>query len=170
MRFEQCTGRKIGPIESVVEFGGGYGNMARIVNNVGATTQYSIVDLLLFSCIQYVFLCTVAGSDHVTFDNGNVNASTKFLLKPLCQAVTPQKLHGKLFLSTWALSETTRATYKWVNDCDWFGAYNLILAYNRQWQPWQGNELDETLESGGWRVAKEAIPFLPGSFYLFATR
>lgn len=170
MRFEQVTGRKIGDIGSAVEFGGGYGNMARIVGNIGSCKTYSIVDLLLFSCIQYVFLNTVAGEGQVAFADENAKGNAKFILHHLFRADPQMNLHGELFLSTWALSESTRATYEWVIACDWFGASNLLLAYHEHWQPWHGNELEKSLANNGWRVAKEAIPFLPGSFYLFATR
>lgn len=170
MRFEQVTGRKIRDIGSAVEFGGGYGNMARVVENIGSCRTYSIVDLLLFSCIQYVFLSTVAGEGQVAFADGNAGENAKFLLYPLFSADSQMNMRGELFLSTWALSESTRATYEWVIACDWFGASNLLLAYHEHWQPWHGNELEESLTNNGWRVAKEAIPFLPGSFYLFATR
>lgn len=170
MRFEQVTGKKITDIGSAVEFGGGYGNMARIVRNIGACKAYSIVDLLLFSCIQYVFLSTVAGDDQVAFNNGNARGNVPLLLHPLFRTDSPASLRGELFLSTWALSESSRATYEWVIACDWFGASNLLLAYHEHWRPWHGNELEESLANNGWRVAKEAIPFLPGSFYLFATR
>lgn len=170
MRFEQKTGKKIGIIESVVEFGGGYGNMARIVHNFGACKTYSIIDLLLFSCIQYVFLSTVSGNDQVSFDVGNTKGSANFFLHPLFRTNLSTSLRGDLFLSTWALSESTRATYEWVTDCNWFGATNLLLAYNEHWKPWREDELEESLVNNGWCVAKEVIPFLPGSFYLFATR
>lgn len=170
MRFEQRTGRKIAAIESVVEFGGGYGNMARIVQNIGVRKTYSIVDLLLFSCIQYVFLSTVAGQDQVALIDGEAKANANYFLHPLFRTDAPTQPSGDLFLSTWALSESTRATYEWVTACDWFGATSLLLAYNEQWTPWQGNELEESLANQGWKVIKEAIPFLPESFYLFATR
>lgn len=170
MRFEQRTGRKIGGIESVVDFGGGYGNMARVVDNFGSCKAYTIVDLLLFSCIQYVFLSTVAGNDQVTFDGANAKQNAKFILHPLFSADSPTSLHGELFLSTWALSEGTHATFEWVTAHDWFGATNLLLAYNENVRAWHENELEESLASKEWRIEKEAIPFLPGSFYLFATR
>jgi len=170
MRFEQLTGKKVSSIESVIEFGGGYGNMARIVQNAGACKTYSIVDLLLFSCIQYVFLSTIVGNEHVAFDDGSQQKNTKFLLHPLFHADAPTTLHGELFISTWALSESTRAAYEWVLSCNWFGANSLLLAYNEHWKPWPENTLEESLSGDGWRVVKEAITFLPGSFYLFATR
>jgi len=170
IRFEQMTGKRISNFSAVVEFGGGYGNMARIVDNFGACKNYSIIDLLLFSCIQSVFLGTVAGSEQVAFDGDYGGEKTKFLLHPLFSAEGTVSLHGELFISTWALSESTPDTYKWVVNHDWFGASNLLLAYNEQWKPWQGNELENGLVTNGWSIYKEAISFLPGSYYLFATR
>lgn len=170
MRFEQCTGKKISNIGSVVEFGGGYGNMGRVVQNFGACSRYSIVDLLLFSCIQYVFLGTVAGTERVAFDNDNTKKDASFILHPLFRADSQTGLQGELFISTWALSESTPAAYGWVVNHDWFGARNLLLAYNEHWKPWPGNTLHESLAANGWRVKQEAIPFLPESHYLFATR
>jgi hypothetical protein len=170
LQFEQKTGRKIRSIESVVEFGGGYGNMSRIVRNMGVCNTYTIVDLLLFSCIQYVFLSTVTVNERLAFYDESSSREAKILLHPLFRADTSTSLRGELFLSTWALSESTRATFEWVVSCDWFGATNLLLAYNELWKPWQENELEESLTTNGWQVIKEAITFLPGSYYLFATR
>lgn len=169
-QFEQRTGKKISSFESVVEFGGGYGNMVRIIRNMALGTTYSIVDLLLFSCIQYAFLSTVAGNGQVAFCGENASDNAKILLHPLFCTNPTTSLRGELFLSTWALSESTRATYEWVVACDWFGANSLLLAYNDHWKPWQVGELEQSLENNGWRVIKETIPFLPESFYIIATR
>jgi len=79
-------------------------------------------------------------------------------------------LTGELFISTWALSESPRVVYDWVVKRDWFNAKSLLLAYNTHWMPWKEGELTSSLEINGWKVVNKAIPFLPGSFYLFATR
>lgn len=171
VQFERATGRKISTFESVIEFGGGYGNMARIIGNLSSCKNYSIIDLLLFSCIQYVFLSTVMGSTQVAFhDQAPDGAARSVVLYPLFRSDLSANLRGELFLSTWALSESTRATYEWVTAHDWFGATSLLLAYHEQWTPWQSGELEESLDNSGWRIIKQPITFLPGSFYLFATR
>ena len=169
-QFEKATGRKINSIKSVVEFGGGYGNMARIMQNAGAPEAYSIIDLLLFSCVQHVFLSTVADAGQVAFCNSSTNNKSLFTLYPLSLMDSAKKLQGDMFLSTWALSESTRAAYDMVTQRDWFGASNLLIAYNDKWKPWNEGELASSLERGGWRVRQEAIDFLPESYYLFATR
>lgn len=170
MRFEQATGRKLAAIKNVVEFGGGYGNMARIFRNMEPLETYRIIDLLLFSCIQYVFLCVAAGEENVDVCNGPGNGESLFSLYPLPFLDYAKKIRGELFLSTWALSESTRAAYDFVAGCDWFGAANLLIAYNDQWMPWNDGELASTLKREGWRVVQEPIRFLPHSHYLFATR
>lgn len=170
IRFEQCTGKKINSLRSVVEFGGGYGNMARIIRNMSPCQTYSIVDLLLFSCIQYVYLSTVAGNELVAFHDESPERDAKIVLHPLLRADMQTYLRGELFLSTWALSESTRAAYEWVLARDWFGSTSLLLAYNDNWKPWQEGELEKSLANSGWSIIKEPIEFLPDSFYLFATR
>jgi hypothetical protein len=170
-RFERATGRKINSIKSVVEFGGGYGNMGRIMQNAGALETYSIIDLLLFSCVQYVFLSTATEAGQVAFCNSPQDRQTPlFTLYPLTLMDNEKGLRGDMFLSTWALSESTRAAYDLVTQRDWFGASNLLIAYNDKWKPWNDGELAASLKQSGWRTSLEAIDFLPESFYLFATR
>lgn len=170
MQFEQATKRKIGSMSSIVEFGGGYGNLARIANNVGFHNDYHIIDLLLLSCIQYVFLCTAFGKERISFDRNESMGDTKIVLHRLSDFDIMKNLHGELFISTWALSESPRMVYEWIANRDWFGAKGLLLAYNNLWKPWQEGEVKSTLENNGWCVEHKAIPFLPGNFYLFATR
>lgn len=170
-RFEEMTGRKISSIRSVVEFGGGYGNMGRIMNNYGELESYSIIDLLLFSCVQHVFLSTVADAGQVAFCNSPGSSKKPlFTLYPLTLMDNAKGLQGEMFLSTWALSESTRAAYDLVTGRDWFGASSLLIAYNDKWKPWNEGELAATLERGGWKTWLEPIEFLPESYYLFATR
>ncbi len=170
MQFEKVTKIKIESISSIIEFGGGYGNLARIANNAGYNNDYHIIDLLLLSCIQYIFLCTAFGRERVSFDRNQSKGGSKIVLHQLSNFDIMENLEGELFISTWALSESPRMVYEWVVKRDWFGAKSLVLAYNNQWKPWQEGELATTLENKGWGVATEAIPFLPGNFYLFATR
>jgi hypothetical protein len=79
-------------------------------------------------------------------------------------------LNCDLFISTWALSESPRKVYELVAGCDWFGAKQLLMAYNNAWKPWQDGELEASLENNGWSIKKQPISFLPGNFYLFSTR
>ena len=168
-QFEQTAKQRIEFSGDIVEFGGGYGNLARIANNMGHHRNYHIIDLLPLSCIQYVFLATVFDEKEVAFTDQATDAA-KFILHPLFGPDTMNGLNCDLFISTWALSESPRKVYELVAGCDWFGAKQLLMAYNYAWKPWQDGELEASLENNGWSIKKQPISFLPGNFYLFSTR
>jgi hypothetical protein len=170
MQFECQTGIKLRQVKSVVEFGGGYGNMARIFDGMAACERYSIIDMPLMSCFQYVFLCATLGREYVSFNAWEPSQQTKLLLAPLTTLDSLNHLRGELFLSTWALSESPRPIYDRVVQSDWCGARNLLLAYSNRWKPWAEEELSSSLKNHGWQVMVKSIPFLPDCFYLFGKR
>lgn len=169
VRFENFSGLRIEDTRSVLEFGGGYGNLARIFHNLATGVRCTIIDLPLFSCIQYVFLCATVGPDRVRLAGdgrtGGEEASVTLVPLPLMD-----KIEGSfdLFVSTWALSESTPHAYAYTKERDWFGADGILLAFNRCWISWENGEAEKSLELSGRRVNVEPIPFLPGSCYLFA--
>jgi hypothetical protein len=155
----------------VVEFGGGYGNLARVFCNLGSLTRYAILDLPLFSCIQYVYLATVFGPDRIRLMDGTREdaGERKIRLVPL-PLLEDTLVEGDLFISTWALSESAKQAYSHVKNREWFGSRNILLAYNDQWKPWEGEELKKDLERQGYRITVEPISFLPGNQYAFAMK
>ncbi len=52
-------------IHSVVEVGGGYGHMAKHFRNLNPEVTYTIIDIPIFSYIQYVYLRTIFGESNV---------------------------------------------------------------------------------------------------------
>jgi hypothetical protein len=170
-RYERSTGWSIGDAKTVVEFGGGYGNLARVFCNLGNLTRYAILDLPLFSCIQYVYLSTLFGTDHVRLMDGAGEGieERKIQLIPL-PFLDRLVVEGDLFLSTWALSESTKQAYSYVKSRNWFGSKNILLAYNDKWKPWDDEELKEDLERRGYEVTMEPISFLPGNHYVFSMK
>ncbi len=170
-RYEQATGREIEKARRVVEFGGGYGNLARVFLNFGRIARYAILDLPVFSCIQYVYLCTAFGPNRVRLENGAGEAAGEetISLVPL-PFIDRAVVEGDLFVSTWALSESTRQAYSYVKSRRWFGAESTLLAYNEKWKPWDDAELGEELEGLGHEFAVEPISFLPGNNYVFSRK
>lgn len=169
-RFERFRGERIEQVGSVVEFGGGYGNLARLFRSFEGLSRYTIVDLPLFSCIQYVFLSTVLGPGGVrlvteprtTAADGIVDLVPINLLPDL-------RRDGELFVSTWALSESPPAAYDLVRERDWFGAREVLLAFHDGWKPWSTEEMIAGLRDQFGRVETAPLPFLPGNQYLQAT-
>src|SRR5690606_30862785 len=64
-RYTALTGKKIWEHNSLVEFGGGYGNMARIIKRMNPKITYTIIDLPELLSLQYVYLTALHGEDSV---------------------------------------------------------------------------------------------------------
>lgn len=92
--------------KSFVEWGGGYGNFARLVKTINPAATYTIIDLPIFSLIQYRYLCEVFGEDHVVFltpDMKTVEGKINLLPSSYWNEVD---ISTDFFISTWALSES----------------------------------------------------------------
>jgi hypothetical protein len=90
-RWEQETGCDVRDLDTIVEWGGGFGSMARLCMRRNPRLHYSIIDLPLMSEIQRHYL-------------GIWDLDRRF------SAYTPPEaalLQGSLFISTWALDEST---------------------------------------------------------------
>lgn len=55
-RWEQVTGLEIAELDSILEFGGGFGAMAQVCNRLGFKGDYLIYDLPEFSLLQQWYL------------------------------------------------------------------------------------------------------------------
>jgi len=168
-RFERFRGERIEQVRSVVEFGGGYGNLARLFRSFDGRSRYTIVDLPLFSCIQYVFLSTVLGPEGVRLvtEAGTAAVEESVDLVPI-NLLPDLRRDGELFVSTWALSESPPAAYELVRARDWFGAREILLAFHEEWKPWNAEEMTRGLRERFRRVETVPLDFLPGSQYLHA--
>lgn len=56
MQWEQLSGKHVEELESIVEFGGGYGSMCAIVRRLGFEGKYTIIDNLEMSLLQQYYL------------------------------------------------------------------------------------------------------------------
>lgn len=82
--FEKFTQTKISSLNSIVELGGGYGNMARLCHKLGFMGKYNIIDLPEFQVLQKYYL-----THHACNVNWDVDLTQEF----------------DLFIATWSLSE-----------------------------------------------------------------
>lgn len=58
-QWEKATGRTVKQLNSIVEFGGGYGAMARLVRRLGFRGEYIIYDLPELAALQAFYLSNV---------------------------------------------------------------------------------------------------------------
>lgn len=131
-RFELTTGKPVPTIEGpIIEWGGGYGSLAKIHRRIhgGKPTQI-IVDLPILSILQWMYLGAVFGPGEVRLATpGDATiARGKITLVPL-GIVDRVPAECELFVSTWALSESSPLAQDYVIRRRWFGARHLLLAY-----------------------------------------
>ncbi|GAA2789752.1 hypothetical protein GCM10010533_29940 [Mycolicibacterium pallens] len=163
LRYEETTGRQLGDIGTVVEWGGGFGSLMRLlVRRHGGQPTCVIFDTPIFSAVQWLYLSAVLGEGGVVLHSsapvepvaGRIN------LVPIGLAMDTT-VAADLFISNWALNESTSAAQHDVIARDWFGAHSLLLAMHA------GDPLTERALGRGAR----AVPlgdFMPGQQYLVA--
>jgi hypothetical protein len=168
LRFTEEIGSDFEKIETVVEWGGGYGNLAKIFRRLNPTSTYCIIDTPLFSTLQWVYLSTVLGIENVNLlrQSDHLIQTGKVNLVPLC-FVDRLQLRADLFLSMWALSESSSAAQDYViSQRRWFDANHLLLAYQdtNKAVP-NASRLGEIASRAG--ALTTDFEFLPGNYYAF---
>jgi hypothetical protein len=159
----QCDFQKI---QTVVEWGGGYGNLAKLFRRIEPAT-YCIIDTPLFSAVQWLYLSAILGAAAVNLlrhPEDSIQAE-KVNLVPVC-FVENLKVQADLFISTWALSESSKYSQDYVVSRRWFDANHLLLAYSSSNDAFpDASRLGEIAAQAG--AARAEIEFLSGNYYAF---
>jgi hypothetical protein len=169
LRFEAATGVNTSALtDPMVEWGAGYGSFARIYrrHHGGRPTQV-LLDLPVFSLLQWLFLSTVFGSDEVVLADRRDHAIVEGLIN-IVPVAWSDAVPGDtgLFVSTWALSETPAVAQDVVLNRHWFGARHLLLAHQRASEQFPAAERigHEAVAAG---ATSEPVDVLAGSAYVF---
>lgn len=164
-RFEEATGRRTSDFSTVIEFGGGYGSMCRLLFKAGFNGRYVIYDLPAFRALQQFFL-ELAG---VTPRNSVVWAESPEDIRRTIQSENPSA-SPSLFLATWSLSEAPVAVRSElmpiVRGCD-----ACLIAYQENFDGVDNSAyFTQWLREFSHLEWKEIpIPHLPHNRYLFGT-
>jgi hypothetical protein len=163
LRYEQETGRRLCNAGTIVEWGGGFGSLMRLILRMhGGCPTCVIVDTPLFSAVQWLYLSAVVGEERVVLHDsrpvrlvgGRVN------LVPI-GLVADMAVTADLFISNWALNESTQEAQEDVVSRGWFGARSLLLAMHGH------HPLTEVACAWG----AQRVPlgsFMPGQQYLLS--
>lgn len=162
-KYEKLTGNKLSDFESVVEWGGGYGNLARIYwSLMGEKVTYILVDMPIFAALQWYYLSHIFGEENVNL----VNLTNKDIKKNRFNIVSlpyinKLKISCDLFISTWGLSESPKETQDFCFSSNLFGAKNFLFAYqnSNMYFPY-AQRLEEYAINAGGKI--EEIEFIPG--------
>lgn len=130
-RYFQARNYDFTEIDSILEWGGGYGDMAVIVKRRNPDCTYLILDLNELLALQYVYLAAILGEAAVHLVTPDLPPqSGKINLVPSMAVITGKmSLRCSGFLSTWALNESPADAQKFVADNNYFGASKILLAY-----------------------------------------
>lgn len=107
-QLEQAFDMSVRSLETVVEFGGGYGSLARYVYQSGFDGNYVILDLPEFSLLQEYFLTSLTDLQLVVERTGHP-ASRRAVSLMSSPSEYSSRLAGQpldLFIATWSLSES----------------------------------------------------------------
>lgn len=156
-RFELSRGRQQA-FSNVIEFGGGYGSMCRLLAGYAGFSRYTIFDLPHLSAVQNYFLANVLNNGlfdrvHLASDIGDIDLDSGV----------------DLFVSTWALSEVPLSLRRQFEPII-AKAKNVLLAYQATIDGIDNTAYFEKLAgttSHAWEVCE--LNHKLGNFYMFGS-
>jgi len=162
--YKTTVGKSFESFGNIVEWGGGYGDMARLIRRLNAECTYTIIDLPELSALQYIYLHTLLGDDVnlITSENRQVKHG-KVNIVPVGRIMNGETiLSAQAFLSTWAITESPPDAQEFISKNAFFGARSVLLAYHND----SHNRIKEHLPKSGFIV--KFVPFLSSEhFYAF---
>lgn len=173
MKFQSETGCDINSINTVVEFGGGYGSMCRLIKRLNFDSTYIIIDLPVFSFIQLYYLKSIYGVDEVNIilsDKDKI-LPNKINLIPIDEALLEKikTVEPDMFIATWSLSEANKYSQDYVYDNDFFDAKYVLIAYQKKSTTFECAESINLPEN--YKVVYNAeTEYIPENYYLFGEK
>lgn len=170
-RYCDAVGSNLEGVGNIVEWGAGYGGMARLFRRIiPTTTTITLIDVKMFSVLQWLYLSSILGKDAVnlitnkdmTLQGGKINIVPLSLLDVIGWP-------ADLFVSTWAISESAKPCHDWLLSKKVFGAKRFLMSHQGACSafPFAG-ELNKLARLAGKDVHELEIEHLPGNYYMFA--
>lgn len=152
-KYRQATGNDLPALGTILEWGGGYGNLARMVKMIHPQCTYVIIDTPIMSYIQNYYLNYFTPT--VIYNGSIVKGMVN--LVPLTE-VDGLDMSADMFISTWALNESTDACGELLKSRQWYGAEQFLISYLR------GSYNIDTIEGIGGKILD--VDFLPPNKYM----
>ena len=133
-RYIKTTEKEAEDFNSVIEWGGGFGNFAKLLIKANPKIQrYDIIDIPEFSCLQNIYLSAIFGEENVnlvTEDNISLSDNKINLI--------PNSFLGEIefgnydsFVSTWALSESDEEAQQFCINKGFLHVENILLSFHQ---------------------------------------
>lgn len=174
LKFKESVNINFEDLDLVLEFGGGYGSMCRVLYNCNFNKKYILFDLPVFSVIQKFYLKSLGikvlePNEFIDSENGVVCISS---FETLNQLVSHYSNTGsKLFIGTWSFSETPiDFRSKFMPILTTFDLH--LIAYQKNFIEADNinyfNNFKEFISASEWDNFE--IEHLPNNYYLFGRR
>jgi len=167
LKFESKTKKRLEDLTDIIEWGGGYGDMALLLRRINSSITYTIIDIPLFSCIQWIYLVSILPEEQINLIQAKDEKvkRKKINLLPLCflEFFEP---NSEMFIATWSLSESTNYAMDYASSRDFFKATHFLLAYqdNNKSFPNASRIGKIAIDHGG---SIEPNELFPGNYYSF---
>ncbi|MCE5280582.1 MAG: hypothetical protein LLG93_00600 [Deltaproteobacteria bacterium] len=175
-RFEEQTGLSLRESRFIVEFGGGYGSLCRLIHKLGFTGLYVIYDLPELVALQKFYLRSLSmpfigvnDKPDRTGQHGGIFCTSDI---NLLRRMESHAAGGPLFIATWSLSETKPSFREEIISIPMVrSARAYLIAYQKYFEGidnmdfflrWCAQRPDV-----GW--CDSEIAHMPGNHYLFGT-
>lgn len=170
-KFQSETDISLDTVNTVVEFGGGYGSMCRLMKRINLNSTYVIIDLPIFSFIQLYYLKEIYGEREVNIilsDKDNI-ISNKINLIPIDERLVDKikTIKPDLFMATWSLSEANKYAQDYIYTSNFFDAKSILVAYQKTSEQFQHAESIKVPDKYK-IVYNEETEYIPNNYYLFA--
>jgi hypothetical protein len=124
------TSKNLFESNHIIEWGGGYGCLARIFSTINPNCTYTILDLPELNALQYVYLSSIFGINKVNFitDSINIQKGKINLLSSDYYINSNVELETETFISNWALTESGEDYQNFVKTKNFFSAQNILVS------------------------------------------
>lgn len=109
--FWDKTNKNFYDLDYIFEYGGGYGNLCRLIHKAGFNGKYVIFDMPVFSKLQKFYLKSSGlpvynQTEILGKRKGIICVNSIDILKIILSETMQPKLNKNLFIATWSLSES----------------------------------------------------------------
>ena len=127
--YKRYTKKNIYENNLIVEWGGGYGCLARLVNKMNPACTYIIMDLPELSALQYVYLSSIFGRKAVNFINKemNIEKGKINLISSDYFIHLDKEINADAFISNWALTESGKDYQDYIKKNNFFAAKDILI-------------------------------------------
>ena len=148
---------------TIVEFGGGYGNMCRLIKNMNHRGNYYIYDFKELNVIQQHYLGKNEITENVYYLNdGNL--------------INPVITKDNLFIALWSLTESpSEQRDKLMSDLNIFNCDYILIGFVNSFDgneniEWLSNDVSPKSKDMGYDIKINEIEHMKNNFYLMAKR